>query len=156
MKASTQFSDAVHIMAYLAIYKNTNYLSSSRIAESVKTNPSNVRKIMSQLKNANLIKTANGQANPILVKAVDDITFYDIYESLDSEKSLFRIDTSTEQKCVIGGNIQEVLQEEYDALQKVAEEKMRDISLGDVLHKLAKLEVQKRTENNALVEEFLQ
>ncbi|HLQ40586.1 MAG TPA: Rrf2 family transcriptional regulator [Tetragenococcus sp.] len=155
MKASTQFSDAIHIMAYIAIYKNTDRLSSTAIAESVKTNPSNVRKIMALLKKADLISTDNGRATPSLAKKADKITFYDIYSSLMSDQYLFRIDTSTEQKCVIGGNIQEVLAKEYSHLQDVVEEEMKQTSLGSVLHKLALLEKEKRTGNEELIKDFL-
>ena len=49
MKYSMQFSDAIHILAYIEIYKDTDFLSSDMIAKSVETNPANVRRIMSQL-----------------------------------------------------------------------------------------------------------
>lgn len=155
MKASTQFSDAVHIIAYLAIYKNTNRLSSSAIAKSVKTNPSNVRRIMGYLRKADLVKTTNGQPTPTLAKGISEITFYDIYSSLDNERDLFRIDTNTEPKCVIGGNIQEVLDEEYSRLQENVENEMKQITLDSVLHKLALLETHKKTGNEELIKDFL-
>ncbi|HLQ39735.1 MAG TPA: Rrf2 family transcriptional regulator [Tetragenococcus sp.] len=112
-------SDAVHILAYIAIFKNTNCLSSTAIRNSVKTNPSNIRKIMGLLKKAQLIQTINGQTHPTLNKNVNTITLYDIYKSLENKDDLFLVDTTTDQKCVIGGNIQKVLQEEYDHLQAV-------------------------------------
>lgn len=49
MKYSTKLSDAVHIMALIAINQNSA-LSSSAIATSVKTNPAFVRQIMMKLK----------------------------------------------------------------------------------------------------------
>lgn len=56
MKYSIQFSDAIHILAYIEIFKNTNLLSSEIIAGSVKTNPANIRKIMSNLKKQTLLQ----------------------------------------------------------------------------------------------------
>ena len=49
MKYSVKFSDAIHIMSYLEIYKGTD-LSSDTIARSVEANAVSVRKIMSELK----------------------------------------------------------------------------------------------------------
>ena len=37
MKYSLQFSDAIHILTYIEIYKNTDLLSSEMIAKSVET-----------------------------------------------------------------------------------------------------------------------
>ncbi|WP_270334504.1 Rrf2 family transcriptional regulator [Ligilactobacillus acidipiscis] len=154
MKNSLQFSDTVHIISYIAVYQNTDRLSSKDIAESVQTNPTNVRKIMGNLRNAGLIKTTNGRADPSIARSVYEISFYDIYQSLDN-KELFHVDTNTEPKCVVGGNIQEILQDEYAILQATVEEKMKQISLGSVLHQLAASETKKRQENQDIVAKFL-
>lgn len=154
MKNSIQFSDTVHIISYIAIFQNTDRLSSKDIAESVQTNPTNVRKIMGNLRNAGLIKTTNGRAQPAVAKDVNEISFYDIYQSLDN-KELFQVDTNTEPKCVVGGNIQEILQDDYALLQTTVEEKMKQISLGTVLHRLATIEVQKKRGNQDIVAKFL-
>lgn len=50
MKQSVQLSDAVHIMVYITVEKDPALLKSSVIASSIQTNPSNVRKIMANLK----------------------------------------------------------------------------------------------------------
>lgn len=132
----------MHIISCIAVYQNTDRLSSKDIAESVQTNPTNVRKIMGNLRNAGLIKTTNGRADPSIARSVYEISFYDIYQSLDN-KELFHVDTNTEPKCVVGGNIQEILQDEYAILQATVEEKMKQISLGSVLHQLAASETKK-------------
>lgn len=44
MKYSIQFSDAIHILAYIEIFKNTNLLSSEIIAGSVKQIPLTLEK----------------------------------------------------------------------------------------------------------------
>ena len=154
MKHSVQFSDAVHILAYIAIFQESNQLSSTDIAASIQTNPSNVRKIMCQLRDANLIKTINGIPKPYLVKDPHDISFFDIYQSLDHAQ-LFQIDTNTEPKCIVGGNIQDVLSDEYLLLQQVVEEKMKHIFLSSVLQKISQAELAKNPMNKEFVAEFL-
>lgn len=154
MKHSVQFSDAVHILAYIAIFRESNQLSSTDIATSIQTNPSNVRKIMCQLRDADLIETTNGIPKPCLVKDPHDISFFDIYQSLDHAQ-LFQIDTNTESKCIVGGNIQDVLSDEYLLLQQVVEEKMKQISLDHVLKKISQAELAKNPMNQNFVSEFL-
>ncbi len=68
MKYSLQLSDAIHILAYIHIFQGTDLLSSDMIASSIETNPTNVRKIMSQLKKADLIHTTRGNQHPYLRK----------------------------------------------------------------------------------------
>ena len=55
MKYSLQFSDAIHVLAYIEMFQDTRLLSSEMIASSIETNAANVRKIMSQLKKSGLI-----------------------------------------------------------------------------------------------------
>ncbi|WP_235807732.1 Rrf2 family transcriptional regulator [Liquorilactobacillus uvarum] len=65
MKHSHKLSDAIHILAYLEICKESN-LSSSTIATSIESNPSLVRRLMVSLGRARLIKTKKGSASPRL------------------------------------------------------------------------------------------
>ena len=50
MKMSTRFSDAIHILAFIVIYKEKVQLSSDTIASSIGTSPVVVRRLMAQLK----------------------------------------------------------------------------------------------------------
>ncbi|MGL9729979.1 Rrf2 family transcriptional regulator [Enterococcus sp. DIV0756] len=155
MKYSLQFSDAIHILAYIEICKGTDTLSSEMIARSVETNPANVRKIMSQLKKAGLILTQIGKPNPTLAKSPDEITLLEIYKSIEGNTNLIQIDPKTNPNCIVGANIQEVLSEKYTELQKKVEEEMNEITLDTLIHKIAQLELEKRPENRKLVQDFL-
>lgn len=155
MKYSLQFSDAIHILAYIEICKGTDALSSEMIARSVETNPANVRKIMSQLKKAGLILTQIGKPNPTLAKSPDKITLLEIYKSIEGNTNLIQIDPKTNPNCIVGANIQEVLSEKYTELQKKVEEEMNEVTLDTLIHKIAQLELEKRPENRKLVQDFL-
>ncbi|GBG93883.1 Rrf2 family transcriptional regulator [Ligilactobacillus salitolerans] len=154
MRTSTQLSDALHIMAYIAIFQKNGDLSSTAIAGSVHTNPTNVRKIMGKLKKAGLLKTTNGQAAPALTRSTRLISFYDVACAL-GEGSLFKVDAQTEPQCIVGGNIQEALSSEYAILQATVAAKMKELTLADVLCQLAWLETNKHPENRTLLAEFL-
>ena len=65
MKSSHKLSDAVHILAYIELLPNDD-LSSAAIARSVESNPSLIRRLMSQLTQAGLLTTQAGKATPKL------------------------------------------------------------------------------------------
>ena len=54
MKYSTRLSDAVHILAFIALYPNCD-LTSNKLAESIQTNPAYVRQLMSALRKGGLL-----------------------------------------------------------------------------------------------------
>ena len=110
---------------------------------------------MSQLKKAGLIITQVGKPNPTLAKSPEAITLLDVYKSIEGNTNLIQIDPKTDPNCIVGANIQAVLNEKYDALQKKVEEEMKEITLDTLIHQIAKLELQKRPENKAFLESFI-
>ncbi|MHC9536841.1 Rrf2 family transcriptional regulator [Dellaglioa sp. BT-FLS60] len=155
MKYSVQFSDAIHILAYIEISKDTNFLSSQNIANSVETNPSNVRKIMSHLKKSELIMTTNGQAKATLAKSPKEISLLDIYRSIEGNTRLIQVDPKTNPACFVGGNIQDVLSEQYALLQDKVEQEMAKITLDKIIHHIATLETDRRPENAGIMAPFI-
>lgn len=136
MKYSVKFSDAIHILVYIEMLQGTD-LSSEVIAKSVNANPVSVRRIMSSLKKAGLITSQSGKADPKLSREPAAISFYDIYQAIDEEQQIFRVDEKTAPACIVGGNIQGVLAEKYDQLQRSVELEMQQINLGDIIHSVS-------------------
>ena len=136
MKHSVKFSDAIHILVYIEMLQGTD-LSSEVIAKSVNANPVSVRRIMSSLKKAGLIISKSGKANPQLSREPAAISFYDIYQAIDEEQQIFRVDEKTAPACIVGGNIQGVLADKYDQLQRSVELEMQQINLADIIHSVS-------------------
>lgn len=155
MKYSNQFSDAIHVLAFIAIYQGHTILSSDTIANSIETSAARVRKIMTALKNANLIKTTIGKPQPVLVKEPQRISFSEIFKAISDETPLLQVDHKTNPACIVGGNIQEALEQKYTFLQEKVEQEMEHITLADVLTEIAKKELQKRPRNKKIVAPFL-
>jgi DNA-binding IscR family transcriptional regulator len=136
MKYSSKLSDAVHLLSYIEIYHDGD-LSSKAIAASIKSNPSVVRQLMSDLRAAGLITTQKGKATARLAKDADKISLYDIYQALKIDHHLLHIDPDTEPKCIVGGNIQAILKAKYQEVEAAAFKEMQTISLksiiGDIL-----------------------
>ncbi|NJE63595.1 Rrf2 family transcriptional regulator [Enterococcus durans] len=155
MKYSLQFSDAIHILAYIEIFQNSNLLSSEMIAKSIETSAANVRKIMSKLKKSGLIITQNGKAAPSLARKPEKITLLDVYQSIEGNTNLIQVDPKTNPNCVVGANIQEALTESYFRLQEKVEREMEQMTLAELIHKIAVLENEHRPENQEIIEKFL-
>lgn len=132
MKYSTKLSDAVHIMAFIEINQDFD-LSSTAIATSIQTNPAFVRQIMMKLRKAGLMSSVTGHAKPSLAKPAEQITLLEIYKAVEGDKPLLHLDTHTNPECGVGVNIQLALLDYYQEIQKMAEERMNQISLQDII-----------------------
>lgn len=133
MKQSKQFSDAIHIMTYIALTDDPKQLKSEKIADSVKTNASNIRRIMGNLRKAGLLCNQQGDSKNRLSRQSKDITLLDIYKSLPGDNPLLQIDNDTNLNCIVGGNIQNVLAEKYAFLQLHFEKELDQLTLADII-----------------------
>lgn len=124
MKFSTRVSDAVHILAFIALNRN-EALTSQRIAESIRTNPGCVRQLMGSLRRYGIMTSVQGHARPALSRAPADISLLDIYRAVEGGKPLLHLDTHTNPECGVGVNIQLALQDYFD------EEKLRLLPSGN-------------------------
>ena len=132
MKYPTKLSDAVHVLAFLALHPGAA-LTSERIAESVKTNPAYIRQLMSALRKAGLLASVKGHPRPTLVKEPEDITLLDVYRAIEGDKPILHQDTHTNPDCGVGVNIQLTLRDYYDEIQKATEDRMRTITLQNII-----------------------
>ena len=73
MKYPTKLSDAVHVLAFLALHPGVE-LTSQRIAESVQTNPAYIRQLMSALRKGGLLTSVRGHPRPTLSREPGEIT----------------------------------------------------------------------------------
>lgn len=142
MKFSHKLSDALHLLSYIVICHDGD-LSSRRIASSIRTNPSTVRSLMTDLRKAGLLKTQQGSAEPELAKDPKDISMYDVFRAVDMEHNLLHVDKDTEPRCIVGGNIQDILADAYAEVQAAANAKMREISLQDIVDGILQAEAER-------------
>ena len=137
MKYPMKLSNAMHILAFIYINPK-NDLSSATIAVSVHTNPAYVRQIMADLKMAGILNNTQGHANPTFRRPADKITLLDVYSAVEGDKPLIHIDTNINPDCNVGVNIQRILQEKYQMIQKDAEESMRKVTLEQIVDEFHK------------------
>lgn len=146
MKVSTRFSDSIHILAFINIYQGRVPLTSDNIASSIETSPVVVRRLMSQLRKAGLINTVHGAADPQLAKNPAAISLYDVFLAVENGVHLFAIDQKTNPDCIVGGNIQETLNDYYHQAEVAAEAKLARTSLQDVINTILVKQAQKNAQ----------
>ncbi len=132
MKYSTRVSDAVHVLAFIAL-NPVNSLTSEKIAESIRTNPGYVRQLMSAMRVHELLFSVKGHPRPALSRDPSAISLLDVYRAVEGQKPLLHLDTHTNPECGVGVNIQLALQDYFDQVQKKAEDAMAQITLQDIL-----------------------
>lgn len=139
MQISSRFTLAVHILACIAVIKDMK-ITSNLLAGSTNTNPVIVRKILGQLKNAGLVEVVRGTGGASLAKPPEEISFLDIYQAVECVErgELFHFHENPNEKCPIGRNIHNVLDDKLDQIQRAMERELASISMADVQGEITK------------------
>ena len=127
MQISSRFTIAVHIFACIDTFGRDHKITSEFLASSVNVNPVIIRNILSQLKKAGLVQVQRGSGGTTISKPMDQITFYDIYQAVDSieQGNLFHFHENPNPNCPVGRNIHAVLE-------------LKSITLADIKNDLQK------------------
>ena len=132
---NTQFSIAVHLMAGIA--SRDGFVTSEALAESVNTNPAFVKRILSKISKASLIRTYSGKSGGCeLAKSADKITLYDVYSAVEAPKTFAIHDYPVNRGCEISSNIKEVMGAVSNDAQKAFEKELKRTTIADVLKKI--------------------
>ncbi|HTI99333.1 MAG TPA: Rrf2 family transcriptional regulator [Dongiaceae bacterium] len=133
MAVNTQFAIAVHLMAGLACRCGQD-TTSARLAASVNTSPSFVRRTLARLSKAGLVETATGKAGACwLARDAAAITLRDIYQAVDAPKA-FSIHSYSEQKaCAVSCHIKAALEKALEKTQGALEASLAEISLAEIV-----------------------
>ena len=127
MAYSTKLSDALHVLVFIETEREGN-LSSDAIARSLKCNPASVRQLMGRLRRAGIISCVTG-----LTRAQEEITMLDVYRAVEGQKPLLHLDTHVNPECGVGVNVQFVIGECFDEVQRQAESAMQAITLAEIV-----------------------
>lgn len=140
MQISSRFTLAIHIFTCIETFKDDYKVTSDFIAQSTNVNPVIIRKILVQLKNAGLIEVARGTGGTKIAKPLSEITFLDIYRAVEcvEENQLFHFHEHPNEKCPVGRNIHNVLDDKLQRVQQAMENELQSITLADVENDLKK------------------
>lgn len=141
MQISSRFTIALHIFACVDTFGSEMKITSDFLAGSINTNPVIIRKLLSQLKSAELIEVKRGTGGINITRPLEDVTFLDVYKAVEciEEEKLFHFHENPNPECPVGRNIHSVLDEKLQSVQDAMEMKLASITLADVKKDLISL-----------------
>jgi Rrf2 family protein len=133
MATNTQFSIAVHVMAGLGARAGAG-VQSRYLADSVNACPSFVRRVLSKLSKADLVRTTTGKTGACaLARDPREISLLDIYRAVEAPKVFAIHAYEIQQKCAVSCGIKTSLERVLDGSQRAMEANLKKITLAEVL-----------------------
>jgi Rrf2 family protein len=134
---NSRFAVAVHILTLLAEARGEP-LTSERIAGSVNTNASLVRRLLGMLARAGLATARHGTGGgALLARPPEAITLRDVYRAVD-EGELFALHRERPNPaCPVGRNIQTALETRIDAATRALEDELGRTTLAEMARDVA-------------------
>ncbi|WP_418968502.1 Rrf2 family transcriptional regulator [Alloscardovia omnicolens] len=112
----TKFSIALHILAYIS--EADAVVTSELLARSVGTNASHIRKIITLLKEADIVESNQGKKGIALKIPESKLTLDKVYSAVYPEKELLHIHDTANKDCPVGKNIKDVLLPIFEESEK--------------------------------------
>jgi Rrf2 family protein len=138
MATNLQFSIAVHFLAGLG-FQCGREMTSEAVAHSVNTSPSFVRRVLSKLSKAGLVKATTGKGGSCrLARDAEKISLLDVYQAVQAPKA-FAIHTYHELKpCPVSCHIKAALEKSLGQAQQSLEATLDKITLADIIADIKK------------------
>ena len=140
MQLSSKFTIGIHLLAVVEYLGEDEQVTSNVLAKSIGVNPVIVRNVMRDLKETGIIVSSQGRSGITLAKPLDQISFYDVYQAVDSahEEGIFHFHEHPNPECPIGRNIHTAMDEKLSRIQQRMEDEMRAITAADVMQDIRK------------------
>ena len=130
---NVQFTVAAHIVAALGFFYGKE-ISSASLAESVKADPTFVRKSLSKLSKAGLIVTTRGKNGAsTLTRSPEQITLLDIYRASAAPPTFAIHNYPVEKNCPISSHIKRCMSSVLRKAQNSFENRLDRITVADVV-----------------------
>jgi Rrf2 family protein len=136
---NTRFAVALHILTLLAV-KRDEALTSEFIAGSVQTNAVVIRRLLSRLREAGLVRAVQGPGGGFtLAGDANDVTLRDIYEAVE-EAGVLLVHAEANAKCPVGRNVGTILGQVMEDAEKAMLASLAERSLASLARKVNRLE----------------
>jgi|ERR1700740_1938690 Rrf2 family protein len=133
---SVQFAVATHVMAALGIFPGGE-VGSATLAESVRANPTFVRKSLSKLSKAGLVVTTRGKNGAsTLARPPKRITLLDIYRASGAPPAFAFHSYAVEKRCPVSCNLKECMSGVLSQAQKSFEASLAKMTLADLINQI--------------------
>ena len=137
MKASTNYTKAVHICIYLNL-KGNKLINSNELADSVKTNPVVIRRLIGVLRQYNIIGSIPGASGGFfLKKKASEISLWDIYLATREEEFFKKPKVNPE--CVVSSNLAVLLHDSSMAAELSMKSELSKVRISDLSKDLSNI-----------------
>ncbi|MFI3229788.1 MAG: Rrf2 family transcriptional regulator [Bacillota bacterium] len=142
MKISSKLAMGIHIVIAIDRFAGEYKVTSEFLSGSLSVNPVMVRQILVGLKHEGITTITDRNKGIELAKRLDKISMYDIYKGVEcAEKSIFGFHTNPNERCPVGANIHNLLDDRFDNLQSELESNMKKQKLSDIAGDLKQIEI---------------
>lgn len=132
MPTSSRFAVAVHVLAAIALHKGEP-VNSEKIAGSASTNAAVIRRLLSMLAEAGLVRARLGQGGgALLARPPAAISLLEVYRAVESEDLFALHRQAPDPECFVGRHIQPVLCPVLGRAQRALESELRKVSIADI------------------------
>ncbi|HVI50989.1 MAG TPA: Rrf2 family transcriptional regulator [Candidatus Sulfotelmatobacter sp.] len=136
MARNCRFAVSVHVCAILALNEGSP-ATSDWIAKSVNTNPVVVRRILSALNKAGLVKSLRGiSGGSVLARASDAVTLLDVARAVDEDDGPSLHHQEPDKNCPVGAYIQPVLTDIIMQADAARDRELAKVTLAEVVGRL--------------------
>jgi len=133
MLSNTHFALAVHVLTALA-YNEGKVVGSEILARSMGTNPSFLRGLIGQLRDAGLVETRLGKGGgSILARPAARINLLDIYRVTELRPAMTTHVCNAESVCPVARSMDKMLGELNRKLEDTVEKELKGITLADLV-----------------------
>ena len=135
MLSSSRFIVAVHAMSVLARFAGKGPVCSAMVAESVHTNPVVIRRLMTELEKADLVRSVAGRSGGFeLNRDPSSITLADVYFAVEDENVFRMHQTDPLSNCPVAAQLGNILSAPLRAAECALHSSLAKTSIRDVAH----------------------
>jgi Rrf2 family protein len=137
MSANSRFPVAVHVMTALA-YREREWLSSPKLAESVRTNPVVIRRLLARLHKSGLVRAHTGKSGGVqLARRPEAITLLDVFRAVEGG-SPFALPVKPENKaCAVSCAMKTLLSSVLAETDRAISRSLEKVRLSDLVREVA-------------------
>ena len=134
----TRFSSAIHTL--IMISEAETPMTSEKIAVSVGTNASYIRKITALLKKEGILESRQGARGFALTVPPEKLPLLRIYKAINEsdEVHIFDIHQNPNDECIVGRHIRPVLTDTFRSIEEKAEQELGSTTLADCMNRMRK------------------
>jgi Rrf2 family protein len=137
MSGNSRFPVAVHVLTALA-YRDGESLSSTRLAESVRTNPVVIRRLLIRLGKAGLVEAQVGKSGGVrLARRPESITLLHVFRAVEGGSPFVLPDKPENKACEVSCAMRTLLSSVLAETDRAISKSLGKVRLSDVVKGVA-------------------